>query len=289
MRRSILPTASTAAVLALGGVALARAQSPPSLNDLVGRMGAYVEGYGERASIIVGVERYSQNVVRTLIARAGAAPLREHRQSVGEFAIVKPTATSGWIGFRDVIEVDGQRIVEHQDRLLNILMDTSQGLDEARRLLDESARLNIGGVTRNFNVPTTALFLFTPANRDRFKFSHRRTTDGAWEIGFREVGRPTVIRTPAGQSVPCEGRLWVQPSNGTIVRTQLYLNGLSPGGSHASADIEVRYRLVDGPDMWLPETMTEIYEGTWPVKRERIVCHAAYSHYRTFQTSARIK
>ena len=258
----------------------------PSLNDLVHRMGAYVQAYGEKASIVVATERYTQEVTSP-DDQPGPHELRVLR---ADFAIVKAAGLGGWIGFRDVVEVDGARIGDREDRLIQILTSGSGRADEAQRLSDESARFNIGPIQRNFNVPTTALFFFRPDNLDRFKFARKGAgRDGTWEIGFRETGRPTSIRTPQGKSVPTEGSVWVVVETGTVVRTRVKIaefgppTAVQPQGT-GSAEIDVTYRRIAALDMWLPETMTEAYEG-----RFRVTGEATYTDYRQFQTTVRIK
>jgi hypothetical protein len=267
-------------------VSAPRAQkNEPSLKDVLRRLTGYVQAYGEKVSIIVATERYTQEYVSN--RRNG-----QHRVSVAEFAIVK-TDGPGWIGYRDVLEVDGQRVSDREDRLVNLLTSASGGADDARRLSDESARFNIGPVLRNFNVPTTALFFFTPENTDRFSFKRAGDgPDGTWEIGFKETGRPTFIHTPEGKPVPARGSLWVNPRDGTIVHSQLKLTAYAPSEDvtfRTLLVVDVVYQLVDAIGMWLPTTMTEIYDGTNGSDSDHITTRAEYSNYRQFKTSARIK
>jgi hypothetical protein len=260
----------------------------PSLKGVLRRMGAYVLAYGEKASIVVAAERYTQRVANT---RPGAAP--DDRVIVADFAIVRARGGTDWIGFRDVVEVDGARVSDREDRLIRILTSSTGSWDDAKRLSDESARFNIGPVQRNFNVPTTALFFFTADNLDRFKFTRKGAVPGGiWEVDFRETSRPTLVRTPQGKSIPSEGTLWVNESDGTITRTRLHMRDFAPrsaGSARGYADIDVIYQRVATLDMWLPETMTEVYGGTPGVPWDRITTRAQYSDYRQFQTAVRIK
>jgi hypothetical protein len=282
-----LRLAIVAALLGIASSAMPRALgAEPSLKDVVRRMGAYVETYGEKASIIVATERFAQRVRR-------AAGLDQERDTVADFAIVKASGFGGWVGFRDVVEVDGARVSDREERLIQILTSASGRMDEAQRLSNESARFNIGPIQRNFNVPTAGLFFFRPENLDRFKFTRKGgPRDGIWEIGFRETSRPTLVRTPAGVSVPAEGSIWVDAGTGTVTRTRLHMK-IAAGQTRddprtASAEIDVAYRRVAALDMWLPEAMTELYEGNangpW-----RLFAEAKYTDYRQFQTSVRIK
>jgi hypothetical protein len=279
-----------AALLGIAAIATPRYDAgEPSLKDVLRRMGSYVEAYGEKASIVVATERYAQH------AKGSGRIAQEHRITVADFAIVKAEGFGGWVGFRDVIEADGARIADHADRLLKILSDVSGSLDEAKRLSDESARFNIGPISRNFNVPTAALFFFRPENFERFKFTKKNVEpDGTWEIGFRETTRPTLIRTPDGGFVPTEGSVWVNATSGTVVRTSLRVSEFGTSRDveargYGSGQIDVTYGRVAGLDMWLPDTMTETYEVIRGASWERTATEAKYSEYRVFQTSIRIK
>ena len=250
-----------------------------SVKDVMKRVERYVAAYGETASIVVCAERYEQT------ASGSGKSAEETRTLVSDFALVHADAIHGWLGFRDVIEVDGRRIADREDRLAHVLMGSQGRFDEARRLSDESARYNIGAIQRNFNVPTAALFFFTPENHDRFKFSARRVAaDGTWEIAFRETDRPTLIRDPDGTSVPSSGTLWVEPQTGTIVRTRLEVRP-KDGQGH----VAVVYRHVDELNMWLPASMDEQFEVSRRGTVDRVSGHAEYSNYRRFTTTGRIK
>jgi hypothetical protein len=280
-RRSI-----AVALAALTGAPLAAARDEPSLKDVVRRMGVYVASFGEKTSIVVATERYTQEFVGTDVPS-------QFRVVVADFAIVKPEHLGAWTGYRDVIEVDGTRVADREDRLIDLLTASRGGAEEARRLWDENARFNIGPVRRDFNVPTTALFFFTAENIDRFKFSRKRVAaDGTWEIAYRETARPTMIRTPEGASIASAGSVWVNPADGTVLKTSMQVSDFVPRGAgsmRTSGRIDVTYRRVDALGMWLPATMSEVYEGVRGLYRDRITTRAEYSNYRTFQTAVRIK
>jgi hypothetical protein len=277
-----------AAVCTLPIVALS-AQPILSVKDVMRRVGAYVAAYGERASIVVATEHYTQGV------RSSHPDGPTARRMVADFAIVKVDTLGGWQGFRDVVEVDGQRVSDRDDRLVRLLTESGGRYDEARRLSDESARFNIGAIHRNFNVPTSALFFFTAANLDRFTFAAKAVDRaGIWEIAFRETSRPTLIRTPAGSSIASEGTLWVNPADGTVIRTLLTVEGFAGRerrGTRGSGRVDVTYRRVSDLDMWLPASMDEDFEAArsrledW----EHISGRALYSNYRQFRTAVRIK
>jgi len=244
------------------------------------RVAAYVDAYGEKAQIVVATEHYVQEARGTMPGQPQA------RRIVADLAIVK--VPTGWQGFRDVVEVDGTRVSDRDDRLTRVLVESSGRYDEARRLFVESARFNIGSIHRNFNVPTTAMLFFSADNLNRFQFTAKgRQPDGTWEIAFRERTRPTLIRTPAGDSVLSEGAIWVNPSNGTVVRTRLTFG--EAGRTRATARTDVSYRHVTDLDMWLPASMDEAFESAGVIVSERISGRALYSNYRQFKTMVRIR
>src|SRR5205809_4401298 len=190
MRWCAGPEASACIVVAALMVGV---QPSLSVKDVMKRVERYVTGYGEQASIVVCTERYEQQ------AEGSGTTADAARTLVSDFALVYAGAIRGWLGFRDVLDVDGRRVADRDDRLASVLMGSQGRFDEARRVSDESARYNIGAIERNFNVPTAALFFFTPDNHDRFKFTARRVAaDGTWEIAFKETDRRTLIRTLDG-------------------------------------------------------------------------------------------
>src|SRR5204862_1805517 len=89
----------------------ATAAREAGLDEVMARVGEYAAGYGQQASVIIGLEHYEQR----LLSVTGSETSR--RQSIAEFALVKTGDAIGWSGFRDVIEVDGRRVGNRQDRL----------------------------------------------------------------------------------------------------------------------------------------------------------------------------
>ena len=260
--------------------------APLSLKDVIRRVGAYVDSYGDRASIVVCTEKYEQHA-------DGSLTVAQTRTLVSDVALVYADALHGWLGFRDVIEVDHSPVQDREDRLARVLMGAQGRFDEARRLSDESARFNLGNLQRNFNVPTSALFFFRTEEHDRFKFAARRVLDdGTWEIAFKETAKPTMIRTPDGEPVETMGTIWVRPEDGVVVRTVLevgvLMRRLSPP-QRGKGSIDVRYRRIEALGMWLPEAMDEAFEATRQDAWDKVTGHAEYSNYRRFETSGRIK
>jgi hypothetical protein len=304
-----------------------QAPSPPTIESVLAKMAAYVAAYGEKASLIVAVERYSQSV----LIEGSPAPSRP-RQLVAEFAIVKASGSANWVGFRDVVEVDGTALRDRRDRLVSLFTSKDGDASEVERIANESARFNVGPVVRNFNVPTTAMSFFLPGNLPRFRFTREGTKkiDGVntWEIGFKETRSPTFVMTRSGRDVPIDGRLWINPDDGTVVRTRLHmihfadqvaspiqaapqqLPPTNPNGQIAgptrnidtinvkdletAAEIEVTFRRNPEVGIWLPTSMDETYTG--PIRTSVAVApsmghattRAHYSDFKQFGTSVAI-
>ena len=256
--------------------------APLSIKDVMRRVGAYVDAYGERTSIVVATEHYRQR------SEGSRGASRGERTLVSEFAVVQVDA--GWQGFRDVLEVDGQPLLDRDNRLVRALLSDPGRFVEARRLSNESARYNIGTIERNFNIPTAALFFFASEHLDRFKFSAKDPEDGAWRIAWNETSRPTFIRSPEGTSIPAEGEVWVNPADGTILRTVMTANTRGRNKEKGTARVDVRYQFVAAIGRWMPVSMKEEFSvdlpGDW---WEKITAEAEYSNYRKFTTSGRVK
>jgi len=311
--------------LALLWPALTYAQEP-SAADIMKSVADYAAAYGEKTSVIVAAETYTQSVT----VEGMAEPSRPIKLDA-EFAIVKLQG-GGWTGFRDVVEVNDEPVGDRKDRLMALLTSESATLSEATRIANESARFNIG-MNRNFNTPTAALFFFLPANLDRFIFTKKGTKEidkvKTVEIAFKETKMPTLVTTRAGHNVPLEGSLWVNVADGTVIRTRMHMekfadqqvapdqaaprltgptnvtsnNGGRPTASanvaamdtrpiDSSADIEVTYRKPTGIDLWLPAQMTELYEGPIFLKNRpasgRTTTRASYSNFKQFGAAGKI-
>jgi len=318
--RSAVTVAALAALLLAPG-ALAQTAAP-TLDLVVERAGRYVVEYGEKMSVVIGVERYAQWMQKEEFARPVVRTL------VSEFALVR--VKDDWLGFRDVFDVDGKPVSDHQDRLQKLFVELpANAVDQGRRIAEESARHNMGAIQRNFNVPTTALFFLHPTNQSRFKFKKvgedRIDSIPVWKVRYEEIRKPTIIKTSAGNDMPVTGTMWVDPLEGRILKTHMQIvsevhvgadhPGMvnDPGGFGAlqkppaptsdawagsrrksSASITVTYKQEPRLGALVPAEMLETYEGmtrsafTGNESPTKINCRATYSDFRRFETSARV-
>ena len=320
MRVAAAITAVVLATAPLGG------SGDPTLEQVLERMGRYVATYGEKASLFVAVEKYSQSI--TYEGQNQLPP----RRLVAEFAIVKAPGDNGWLGYRDVVEVDGRAVSDRRDRLMTLLTDAAADSNGVIALANESARYNVGPISRNFNTPTSTLFFFYPASLLRFAFTRKgtRKLEGVetWEVQFKETKSPTIVTTRSGKNVPLEGTLWVSPADGAILKSRLVLRNFADQMTQPTqedpttrtstvtarghsvkreamgerldfqrintlADIEVTYARNDALGVWLPSKMTEMYAGPIPRTAKPPLegvasTKATYSDFKQFGADVKI-
>ncbi len=300
----VTPEATPASTSAASSTASAATNAPltsdASAADIMKHVAGYVESYGRAASVLVGVERYTQKSdemqSRVTVGRGRGFPgtasptpmTTTARTLTSELALVRNAAAiGGWLAFRDVIDVDGKPVSDRGTRLAALFDAKSPDLDAARRISDESARFNVGPVKRTFNVPTATLFFFTPDNLRRFVFKTRGTERvgdvDSRVVDFRETARPTLVMTSGGRDVACSGTLWIDASDGHVIQTLLTLTGYA--GPDSSAKVDVTYRRDPEFDMWVPTSMREEYRTS----AGSVAANAEYTDFRRFQTAGRIK
>jgi len=263
-------------------VALQRLGAQSTSPDLLARVSAYVGDFYRRFGSIVAEERYEQTIRRspgsigtgTTLQRGGGGPVST--TLVSDFLLVQVPG-EGWLPFRDVFERDGQPVRDREERLAKIFLSGSRAsLDQARAIMNESARYNIGNVQRNINVPTLALTFLTDDQRTHFTFKLGKPDDDGAVIDFRETARPTYVRTTNDRDLPVNGRLWVDEQTGTIRRTELHAVD-----TDVEAHITVTYLQDQGLGVWVPARMEERYKrGRDPLEVRGI---ATYSRFRRFE------
>ena len=251
------------------GVLPAAAQPDPSL---LARVQAFAERYQDEAPSLVAEERYVQNVTFTRGARTP-----QHREMTSELVMVRLPGSAGWVMLRDVLVVDKRRLHDREERLLKLLQSPqADAFARATELARESARFNIGSVTRTVNVPDVAIQYLLPQHAARMQFDAPRsaTIDGVDTTMFRfsEVRGPSIVRDPGGADVLASGRVWADGA-GEIVRTELILRGRNSSGNNV-VDFRVDPRL----SLRVPVKMTERYVASG----ESIDAVATYTNFRSF-------
>ena len=248
---------------------------------LLARASAYLESYEKAFSGVVSEENYSQEIrvpPRALTNKISTAPGLQSRTLRAD--VLQTRVGDGeWVAFRDVFDVDGQAVRDHDARLQTLFIDAPPGaINQARRILAESARYNLGTLQRDINVPTMALTYLRESNQSRSDFS----IDGSQDIGgvravvleFKERASPTIVRSADGD-LPATGRVWIEPESGRVLKTEM-----SIASRRSGAKITVTYGAAPEVTMWVPVVMTEEYTGA-----EIIFGKTTYSKFRQFAVS----
>jgi hypothetical protein len=260
------------------------AAAQTDVSVLVARAGAYVDTFQQNFGSVVAEERYEQKLRRapganTTLQRGGGGPTETVLRS--DFLLVQVKG-EGWLPFRDVFERDGKQLRDREERLAAIFLSGGgrNAFEQARAVMDEGARYNIGNVNRNINVPTLPLAFLTDRHRSRFEFKlgKRSDSEAGVVIEFRETGRPTFVATTGGRDLPVRGKFWVSEADGTVLRTELEAIDTS-----VAAHITVTYERDEGIGLFAPARMEERYRRP----RDPMEVHgvATYSRFRRFQVS----
>jgi hypothetical protein len=284
------------------------ATQEPTLATVLARAAAYVAEFHRQFSGIVAEERYVQEV--KAVGRGqpcGAAatpvamrtcfeltyPIRSELRS--DLLLVKPAGADAWMAFRDVFDVDGKPVRDRGERLAQLFLNRSMSTDrQIRKILDESARYNIGDIQRNVNTPVYPLLFLETANQFRFKFkpTKERTPatepanaapDGAfhvstevWAIAYQEKESGTMIRTDGHRDLPVRGRFWIDPATGRVMMSELVAQNRK-----LRATLDVSYQSEPLLGLLVPIEMREWYDNMQTGSHTEAV--ATYGRFRQFQ------
>jgi hypothetical protein len=262
-----------AAILFLLSPALLCAQTALSVEQVVARMHAYLNEYATQLPAIVATERYHQ--------RFGSGRRNSRRVLVSDYGLVQVSGDSEWLGFREVLEVDGKPVTDSASRLADLLAKPSpHALQQAKRIALESSRYNIGPVVRTINDPAVVLELLDGRHDKKMQFSKtgEDTIDRTrvWVLRFQEVGSPTLIRTSEHKDLPVRGRAWIDPVTGRILRAECTL---APGYG-VTATLDVTFEHDGRLGFSVPSKMTERYTNRNLVNVSS--GEATYTNYRRF-------
>ena len=262
----------------------AHAQSPP-LNVVLERLAAYLLDYETKAFELVAEEEYSQWIRR----RPGYGQETVARRKLNStYFLVRLPDGQAWYGFRDVGRVDGKTIARDGRPMADLLSErTIDAVEEALAMTRANAKYNIGSVYRTLNVPLQSLELFSHRFQNRFDFhdAGRERVNGlaAVVLGFRERSAPSVISDGFGGDVLSQGRVWVDPATGAVLRTELGFYG--PATAYLKENlIRVDFERDSRLQLLLPREMEE----TYGLEIEVVHGRASYRNYRRFETGGRL-
>ena len=251
-----------ASVLTIIGAIPGHAQD---VETVTARASRYVFDYEEQLGSIIAEEQYTQDArwLRPALGRRGSPRIEEPaRELRSDYLILR--AGGLWLGFRNVLEVDGQEVADNRKEFEQFFRETSElTTAQLRDLINASAKYNIGDVERNINLPTFALMVLRPGNTFRFRFIKigEDTIEGvpAWILGFNETVRPPFLGGSPGNETILSGRLWVDPLTGRVLQTEVQINTEK---KTLEAAIVVRYLPDTRLGLWVPVRMEERYTGS---------------------------
>ena len=202
-------------VLVALGVASASAQAPPA-DELMQRVGDYVEGFVDAFSNVVAEERYEPDS-----AKHGRPRLRS------DYSLVRsPSNDRNFMTFRDVVEVNGKPLRNQQERLTKLFLQPSESAIEQATAIAAHSQKYIPPTSD----PLLALVFLQREYHSRFRYTLGERDPGqgpdARRIAFLETQFPTILGTINGSDLPTRGTAWVSETDGHVFSTELQLGSL---------------------------------------------------------------
>lgn len=290
-----LSAALFGALLVAGGPLVIAAQPNEGFATVLSRAERYVLDYEQKFSLLVSEEHYVQEIQRppnpgSNLSRSNpgggmVSPGVVNRTELRlDYMLVQLGDGAGWMPFRDVFEVKGKKVRAREDRLVKLFMSgDTERFETGARIMEQSTRYNLGPVARTINIPTLALMFLHPRVNERFEF----TDEGETMVGprlvrhvtYKEVARPTLIKTTRGRDLALTGHVWFDQSTGAVVKTDM-----TAADPIVRAAVTVTFRQDEALKIWVPERMEEYDKANLSV--DEIVATAMYSNVRRFQVSS---
>lgn len=206
----------TSCLLVLVAAGVLGAEAQPSEPELVERAAAYVGRFVTACANVVAEERYEQ----------AATTARRPRTLRSELVLVRYPDAGAWHVFRDVLEVDGRPVSGAREGRLAALFLTpeDQALPRAQEIAAAGLRHNIREIG-TLNNPLLTLAFLQRGYRERFRFTLSKLEPDLGAtirvVEYEEVRIPTILRLGGNLNMPARGRLWVDETDGRVVKTEL--------------------------------------------------------------------
>jgi len=257
------------------------------LATILEKAGRYVIGYEETFRNLVAEESYRQWEPDP---KGGSGAVARTLRS--DLVFVRLPGPLPWGSFRDVYEVDGQKVRDRERRLEKLFYaPKASDFERAEAILNESSRYNLCQPYRNVNVPALGLLFLRPENQRRLAFKRKGTRTIAGfptvEVAFEEKASPTLVHDRWNNDVPASGRFWIDETRGSVLRTEIQYD-LETDKASRSPDVWERglvsteYRRELSLGCFVPDTMTELYNFSGIGRVDGI---ARYANYRRFEVA----
>jgi hypothetical protein len=264
-------------VLALVTGCAPRVEAQPSYPELVERASGYVSRFLTAFSNVVAEEHYEQEATST----------RRRRTLRSDLLLVRYPGASALHVVRDVLEVDGRAVAgAREGRLAAVfLRPAQQALPQAQEIAAAGARHNIHDIG-TLNSPLLVMAFLQPDYHERFRFTlaalDRSLGPTIRIVEFEEVRVPTLLRLGGNRDLPARGRVWIDETNGRVVKTELQVGRRDFAHSsetwRPSSTVTTTFGLDEEFGIEVPLVMRDYY-ALEPVEVRGV---ATYSRFRRF-------
>ena len=192
-----------------------------NLGPVLDVVGAYIQRFVGHFSNVVAEERYKQERV---------FPGPKTRTLVSDYFLISLSGSNDWLELRDVVEIDGKPVGDHENRLLALLTNGTPAnwASRARAVGRESARYNIEDIG-TINRPLVAMALLQSPYRARLEFTvgpiEKKLGPDARVIRYRKTRPPSMFAVRF-----VTGFAWVSESTGAVLKPEPVVPGHKPGG-----------------------------------------------------------
>jgi hypothetical protein len=241
-----------------------------SREELLSRTAKYVANF---------VDNFANIVAEEILVQETTIPHRK-RTLRSDYLFVRFPDDRAWTAFRDVFDVDGKPVRDHEERVTKLLINPSE--DASRRLADitrASARYNLLDIG-TINHPLLAMAFLQDFYRPRFRFntagSEKSLGAKVRKIQFQEFQRPTIIKGNSNSDIFTRGLVWIDEDTGRIAKTELRI-----GSQTAPISVITLFKFDETLGMDVPSEMRDWY----PDRQGEVRGVATYGRYRRFQVT----
>ena len=239
-------------------------------DELLARAAAYIKGF---------VDRFSSVVAEETLVQETTVPHRK-RTMRSDYLFVRFPGEWSWTSFRDVFDVDGQPVRDHEQRLMKLFVEPSS--DTRRRAADiqnASARYNLLDIG-TINHPLLAMAFLQDVYRPRFRFitagSEKSLGPKVRKVQFQEFQTPTIIKGNSNGDIFTRGLVWIDEDTGRIAKTELRI-----GSQSSPISVITVFKFDETLGMDVPAEMRDWY----PDRLGEVRGVATYGRYRRFQVT----
>ncbi len=256
-------------------------------------LNAYLTTYEAELGEVTAFEHMTQRVGAYVIGGdEWTGSIGRPRTLESDVAFVALPGGAGWLGYRDVIRVNGRPLRRRGGPSLADLLsvtDTIAG-DRARALLIASAAHNLGA-PRTINLPSLPLEMLHPRHEPQFTitaFSPRAESIGGCRgqrLDLSETARPTLVQRPAGGDMSSRISAWIEERSGRLCRAEVTTRDAAAGAGDFETVVAVDFGHDEAVGLTVPVKMREVF---YVPPQGRGAGEASYTKYRRFKTSGRV-